>query len=342
MRLFGLYNEKLKKFIGLHDFHYGQCAEYRNLVDNIFPHRVVSSLETLPFLPSTIFKNLELRSIPKDDIYKTMMSSGTTGQARSKIYINKENAKSQQNALLGIAASKLGQARLPMLILDTEFQIKNRASFTARGAGILGFMIFGKPRLFALDKDMALDIESIEKFSEIDAEKKFMYGFTSIIWEEVLEKLEPGAEVFGSQHAVLIHGGGWKKLSDQKISSTAFNSSIKSKLGRKVEVIDYYGMVEQTGSIFLENQKGFLETNEYNDVVIRDPFSLMPVKDGEMGLVQVLSTLPVSYPGFSILTEDMGRIVPASRHMRTQDIKSFEIKGRMPKAELRGCSNTYE
>ena len=51
-------------------------------------------------------------------------------------------------------------------------------------------------------------------------------------------------------NSVLIHGGGWKKLESESISSAKFKDMLDNHLGMKF-VHDYYGMVEQTGSIFM-------------------------------------------------------------------------------------------
>ena len=53
-----------------------------------------------------------------------------------------------------------------MLILDTSAVIKDRAMFSARGAGILGFSIFGTDRLYALDEEMKLNVEAIKEIIE--------------------------------------------------------------------------------------------------------------------------------------------------------------------------------
>ena len=40
----------------------------------------------MPFIPVSLFKMFNLLSIPKEQIFKTMTSSGTSGQAVSKIF----------------------------------------------------------------------------------------------------------------------------------------------------------------------------------------------------------------------------------------------------------------
>ena len=51
--------------------------------------------------------------------------------------------------------------------------------------------------------------------------------------------------------SVLIHGGGWKKLVNESITSEEFRKMLNQLCGI-TSVHDYYGMVEQTGSIFME------------------------------------------------------------------------------------------
>jgi hypothetical protein len=62
------------------------------------------------------------------------------------------------------------------------------------------------------------------------------------------------------------------------------------------------------GSIILEGSDGLLYPPNFGDVIIRDPKTLEVVPDGKKGIIQVLSIIPQSYPGHSILTEDIGVI----------------------------------
>jgi len=140
--------------------------------------------------------------------------------------------------------------------------------------------------------------------------------------------------------AFLITGGGWKKLVTLNISREAFKDALKEQCGIG-HFLDHYGMVEQTGSIYAECEYGHLHASNYSDVIIRDPKDFSICKVGQKGIIQVVSVLPHSYPGHSLLTEDEGIILgeddcPCGRHG-----KYFTITGRMKKAELRGCSDTY-
>ena len=62
---------------------------------------------------------------------------------------------------------------------------------------------------------------------------------------------------------------------------------------------------------------------------------------GETGIIQVVSTIPESYPGHSLLTEDEGCILGEDDCPCGRKGKYFKINGRLKNAEIRGCSDTY-
>ena len=124
------------------------------------------------------------------------------------------------------------------------------------------------------------------------------------------------------------------------MKSNKFNLILNKKLGIK-NIRNYYGLVEQIGSIFFECKCGYFVASNYSDIIIRDE-NLNVCKEGETGLVQLLIFIAnSSYPGHSILTEDIGEIVKDHEmQMLWLGGTRFLIHGRLKNAELRGCSNT--
>ena len=159
-----LFTDELKK-LTLH--HMEHCTQYKNMMKGIgFSEQQVKSAADIPFLPVSLFKDLDLKSIADEEVFKTLTSSGTTGQRVSKIFLDKNAASLQQKTLVKIVSSFTNASRLPMLIIDSPSVIKDRTMFSARGAGILGFSIFGADRTFALNDEMEIDFAGIEKFLE--------------------------------------------------------------------------------------------------------------------------------------------------------------------------------
>jgi hypothetical protein len=139
---------------------------------------------------------------------------------------------------------------------------------------------------------------------------------------------------------LLIHSGGWKKLENARVEAAAFNAAAGEYLGVK-KTLNFYGMVEQTGSVFFENELGALHAPVFAEVIVRDPFTLQPLPAGRAGLIQVLSILPRSYPGHSLLTEDMGEWLGVDDDRAGMPGRFFRVSGRAPRSEVRGCSDTY-
>ena len=84
-----------------------------------YKHKRQHHHSEIPFLPVRLFKMFDLHSIPKGDIVKTMTSSGTSGQAVSKIFLDKKTALNQSKVLAKIVSTYLGSKRAPMVIIDS-------------------------------------------------------------------------------------------------------------------------------------------------------------------------------------------------------------------------------
>ena len=333
-----------ENLLELTKFHYDNCENYKKILNRLnIDFNKLQKVKDFPFIPVRLFKEYTMSSIPQEEIFKTMTSSGTSGQAVSKIILDKETAANQQKTLVKIVTDFTGASRMPMLIIDSPSVIKNRLMFSARGAGILGFSIFGADRTYALDDDMKIDVEAIEKFLQKHAGKPILlFGFTFMIWQyfyKELKKLQN--HNIDLSNGILIHGGGWKKLVNEAVSKNDFKKALNDVCGIK-SVHDYYGMVEQTGCVYMECEYGHLHASAYSDVIVRNTKDFSLCKHGETGIIQVVSLLPKSYPGHSLLTEDEGVVLGEDDCPCGRKGKYFEIKGRIKNAEIRGCSDTYE
>ncbi|ONI44747.1 acyl-protein synthetase [Candidatus Epulonipiscioides gigas] len=344
---YGINKEEKKIWIStilkdLTEHHYKSCLEYKKILDAFnFNIEQVKDYTDIPFLPVRLFKKYNLKSIDDKDIIKTLTSSGTTGQEVSKIFLDKRASTLQTKMLTKLVANFIGKARMPMIILDTSAVIKNRAMFSARGAGIIGFSIFAKEKIFAFDENMELNIEGLKAFLDKYKEQPiFLFGFTFMIWEYFYKKLLETEYRPDLSKGILIHGGGWKKLIDSAVTREEFHKKLNEVCGIN-HIYDYYGMVEQTGTIYIECEHGNLHTSVFSDICVRRPndFSIAPI--GEKGLLEVVSILPYSYPGHILLTEDEGAICGEDDCPCGRLGKYFKIFGRIKNAEIRGCSDTY-
>jgi hypothetical protein len=261
----------------------------------------LSHIAEIPYLPVGLFKEMELKSTATPSF--VMRSSGTTGQRTSRIVIDNETARRQSEALVASFRPILGGRRLPFLAIDTKDVIKP-TDLTARGGGVLGMMKFGAKTTFALDSQLEFDRQAVETFVSANGKEPFLiFGFTFLVWDKLYRTFADGE--LDLSNAILIHSGGWKKLEAQKVSNAEFRAALKRRFGL-ANLFNFYGFVEQIGSVFIEGPDGLLYPPNFTDVIVRRPHSWEQAAIGEQGVIQVVSLLPRSYPGHSVLTEDLG------------------------------------
>tara|TARA_Y100000590_G_scaffold469719_1_gene659324 strand:- start:1849 stop:2952 length:1104 start_codon:yes stop_codon:yes gene_type:complete len=312
---------------------------------SLYAHNDYKSLYLLPFFPSAVFKYMSLSNKKNNDEIKTIHSSGTTSQKKSKIIIDSLTSKRQTQVLAKILNAIIGKRR-PYLIIDKDPKIKSKSkNYSARIAGMSGYFIGAKDRYYSIIEKKDNLIFNLEDFiallkSYINKKQPVVIiGYTYMVYKHIINNSSILEKIQLPKNSKLIHFGGWKKLNDKKISKIQFNALLMEKLTLKLEnIIDIYGFTEQLGTVYPSFGDSGNLVPIYSDVIIRDPNTLKPVQDGNLGLVQFISPIPHSYPGISLLNDDIGRIIPTPENYR--NIKQFEIIGRPDTAESRGCGDT--
>ena len=331
-----------KELLELTELHRQRCKPYANILKGMkYDPANVKHASDIPFFPVRLFKEMDLLSIPREEIFKTMTSSGTTGQAVSKIFVDKDTAMTQQKVMIRILGDYLGRQRLPIMVIDTPAVMKDRKSFTARGAAIIGLQVMSRSTTYVLNDDMSLNMDALKAFLEKNGNGKFLiFGFTFMVWQHLYEALKDSDVKVDLSNGWLMTGGGWKKLITNSVTQEEFHKRMEDTFGL-VHFLDHYGMVEQTGCIYAECECHHLHASIYSDVFARRPedFSLCDI--GEEGILQTVSVLPHSYPGHSLLTEDKGIILGEDDCPCGRKGKYIKILGRIKSAELRGCSDIY-
>lgn len=332
----------MRELVEMTRYHRENCKAYALFLDSIgYDENKVSSVEDIPFFPVRMFKEMDLLSIPKEDVIKTTTSSGTTGQNVSKMYIDRETAAFQQKMTVKQLTNYWGKKRLPFLIIDTEATIKDRTRYSARAAGIMGLRFFSTEMAFALNEDMSINFDTVEGFLRRNGQSPFVvFGFTFIVWKHLYEELVKANRIVDMSNAILMTGGGWKKFVDEGVSREEFKSELQ-RVCRMGRFMDHYGMAEQVGSIYLECEYGHYHASVFSDVITRRYQDFSPCEIGEEGVVQVLSIAPHSYPGHSLLTEDRGIIEGIDDCPCGRKGKYIKVLGRIQNAEIRGCSDSY-
>jgi acyl-CoA synthetase (AMP-forming)/AMP-acid ligase II len=307
----------------------------------------IESLEEVPPLPVQMFKYFNLETCPKDEVFKILQSSGTTSGQRSRVPLNKRTALNQTKALKSILSNYLGNKRRIFLVIDHEGMNSAVDTFSARTAGIRGLSIFSKKIFYILKEEngkLVLNIpvikEVIDKYSD---QEVYAFGFTYIIWSVFYKQMLSENLEFDFSDIKIFHSGGWKKLKNEQVSKGVFSDSISKIFNTESEnVLDFYGMAEQTGIIFVDCKYGNKHVPAFSQVIVRDPQTLEPCGVGNVGMIEVMSILADSYYGQAILTEDLGHLVGIDDCPCGRKGKYFRFNSRVEKAEVRGCGDTFK
>ena len=329
-----------REMIELTRHHQRSCGYYHNILAAGRHHiQEESALSDLPFIPVRLFKNRTLTSIPSDRIQHILTSSGTTGNNLSRIFLDRETSQRQMQALASIVGSVLGKKNLPMLIIDCPSSMQTTKGYSARATGIQGFSLFSKNKAYALNDNMMPDLHVINNFLQaVNGAPFFIFGFTYIIWRHFIQQLSLQNITFDFTNALMIHGGGRKNLNEELITGEQFRKSLHQYTGLQ-KIHNYYGMVEQTGSIFLECDYQRLHCSAFSDIFIRRPSDFSLCEYGEYGIIQTLSLLPRSYPGHNLVTEDEGVLLGEDDCPCGRSGKYFKVIKRLTNAELKGCGD---
>jgi len=334
--------EQLRRLL---DHHRQHCAGYARLVSDWEQHRRAEdwSVDHYPFIPVTAFKEYALRST--DNEVATVRSSATTSGKSSNIFVDRSTKKRQSLSAAKILTDFVGGQQRPYLVFDVEATVRGTESLSARGAAILSLAHLASEFLFVMrdaDGQLQLDLGALASAIEKIGQRPFLaYGFTYLLYR-AHQDLSNGRTPLRPAHpeSVLLHSGGWKRLSELAVDKASFNRTVSAPWGLPAEnVIDFYGTVEQVGVPYPDCRFGHKHVPYWADVVIRKADSLAAADCHETGLIQLINCLPLSAPNHSVLTEDLGRLALNDGCPCGRRGKAFVFEGRAPRSELRGCSD---
>lgn len=309
----------------------------------------LQDLNRVPFIPVGMFKEFDLMTCREEEVSRVLNSSATTTGRPSRIFLDRGTSRRQSQALVSTLKSYLGSSRRPLLIIDSSEVNGRQETLSARGAAVRGICSFGRDICYALKRtgpspaDLELDLDAVLDFQERHrGEEILVYGFTYIVWTRFVLELKAKGVKLDMPDLKLLHSGGWKKLTAQSVSKEEFDRETAVVLGTKPEnVMDFYGMVEQVGVVFIDCPCGSKHVPDFAEVIIRDFSTLEEVEPGGRGMIEVMSALGTSYPSQAVLTEDVGELIGTDDCPCGRKGKYFRFVSRVQKSETRGCGDTF-
>ena len=329
--------EFLREMEQVTQHHLAGCEPYRR----IWKHwQSGGEVTALPFLHAGMFKRVFLvtgGSVRE----RVLQSSSTTGSQPSQIALDKFSSQLQSRSAVAILKDFVGEQKRPLLILDDGKSLRQPGSVSARMAAALSLSPLATSVHFLLsDANQPQSMKWDELRTAISSSNEFLiYGSTSLLWrawgsammpEEIRKQLR-------SKRMHFVHSGGWKRLESLRVSREEFDGTLLRDLPQESRVVDYYGLVEQVGVIYPLCENGYRHVPVWADILVRDPYNLELVED-QPGQIQLMNSLAHGAPYHSVLSEDLGKITSGSCPCGRSG-KRFELLGRIPMAELRGCAD---
>lgn len=335
--------------------HFGCCAPFRRFCESHgYDPSATVGLAELPFLPVKIFKRLDLRSAT--DIVRVLSSSATSSQIPSRVAIDDTTRRRQMRSLVAILSDIIGGLRRPFVVLDAPPPGKGAAgdgdgsglALSARIAGLRGYLLAASDVQYVLSNSAdtpRLDVEKLRAVAQGYCRSETpicLLGYTYMLYKQVVRPMyDAGIRVELPRGTFVLHFGGWKRLRDEAVDKSTLNNMICEVFGISAkQVRDIYGFTEQLGVIYPDDEAGVKRTPVYSEVIVRDPLTMRPLPDGQIGLLQFITPLPHSYPGVSLVLDDMGRIVTREPSGEGRCGTGFEVTGRAVGSEIRGCGDT--
>jgi hypothetical protein len=320
-------------------WHLAGCPEYRRVWPDWSEAR---RAEDLPYLHVGVFKHGLWKTVaPGIAHQRTLRSSSTTGASASRIALDERSSELQARSSSAILGELLGQGLRPVVILDDARSLRQRGEASARVTAAMSLRPWASEMHFLLDEAESPESLRWERLAAVLTRHRrlLVYGFTWMLWRgwasasiptEVRRQLA-GTEVH------FIHSGGWKKLEAARVGREQFDAALLATVGTGSKVIDYYGLVEQVGVVFPLCEAGCRHVPRWAGVIVRDAWTLESL-EARAGLLQFMNVLSWGAPYHSVLTEDLGQLVPGECPCGRLGPR-FELLGRVPRAEMRGCAN---
>lgn len=330
-------------------WHIEKSKFYSDLsVSEKFDVQKITTLEdclTIPHLWAHFFKGNEILSVPREDIFLHLTSSGTTGQ-KSQIFFDEWTIKSAQRMVDWIfeangwiaptqkcnyilfsyqteASSKLGTAYTDNYLCKYAPVNEVFTALKLTGSGGHEFDSFGTIEAFINFARQGLPVRlfGFPAFFYFALERMKKLGIPPV-------KLHPDSLVF--------LGGGWKGHADKQIEKKDLYGLANEMLGIPDERLrDGFGSVEHCIP-YIECKNHEFHVPVWSRVFIRDVETLLPKAEGEKGFLHFISPYITSMPAHSVIMGDL-----ASLHKSCScglATPYFRIHGRAGVSKNKSCA----
>jgi len=283
----------------------------------------VTDWREIPHLPVTAFKHARIYSGEGEPAHYFQTSGTTEGpELRGRHYFERLDLYRACSRPVFQRFVLPGVERLPMLMLAQSPAENPHSS--------LSWYLSQQAEAFATESDWYVDSNGLrlealaERLRRADGPVALLgtaFAFVHLVDSGLRLQLPPGSRV--------METGGFKGKS-REVSRDELYALIRDALGPDVACVNQYGMTEMSSNCYdqtLLNGSPRKAGPDWVAVRMLDPETLVEVPPGQPGVVAI-TDLANLYSCAFLLTADIG----------VQHADGFEILGRAPGAEARGCS----
>jgi acyl-CoA synthetase (AMP-forming)/AMP-acid ligase II len=316
-------------------FQFGHCPPYRAFCERrgATPERV-GDWRTIPAVPTAAFKEVALRCFPPESAVRVFRTSGTTGARRGELYLDTLELyeasllPSFRRSLLpelpaGARARILALAPPPEQAPDSSLTHMFATAIAAFGAPGSGFFV---------DAGVLRERELLAAL-EAAGDGPCLLAGTTFAFVHLVDGLAAREARLALPDSLRVMETGGPKGRSRTVTRGELHAELEARLGvPAARIVNQYGMTE-LASQFYDSTLAEPGTPRrklgppWARVVIVDPEAGGPAAPGEPGAI-VVHDLANTGGVAAIRTADLGR--------RIAD--GFEVLGREPGAEERGCS----
>lgn len=329
-------------------YHFKHCPEYRKILESrgFSPEDLLSykDIEKLPPIPTLFFKSHRIYSMTKGRRFITASSSGTSGKF-SEIGFDAGGLLCGLNMVLKIFKWRDIISRTPANYIILGYR-PHKGNNTAVTKTAFGFTFFAPAlrRAYALkfkDGKYCPDLEgviaAIRKYGRSRFPTRFI-GFPSYMYFVMRLMDERGTRVKMPENSRIMLGGGWKQFYKEQADKKTVYALAEKVLGIPEEnITESFGAAEHP-ILYCDCKNHHFHIPAYSRVIIRDVNTLKPVKNGETGIVNLVTPMVKATPILSVMTDDLGILRDGNECGCGIASPYLEIIGRIGLRDVKTCA----
>lgn len=331
-------------------FQYSHCKEYKCILNGLgFDAESLCNTPdfytVLPFIPTLLFKRRKMFSLPERKLLIKATSSGTSGVNVSEIGFDTGSLLRGLKMVLTVGKKHRLFSLKPChyIIMGYKPHKSNRTAVTktAYGATLFTPALSRTYILKYKDGKYSPDFEGVINAVKKGERARFPYRFMGFpAYTYFLLKImdEKGIQVRLPKGSKIFLAGGWKQFYAQQADKTELYALAEKVLGIDEDnITEFFGAVEHP-VLYCTCKNHRFHVPVYSRVIIRDQDTLNPVKNGTVGLVNLITPMVKGTPVLSVMTDDLGILHEGGECGCGIDTPYLEIIGRVAPDNIKTCA----